>query len=50
MAVRIEIHIDEEEVKFLDKIAKEQKRTRKNFCEVEILNILKAYKQIPKTK
>lgn len=42
MKVRIEIHLDSKEVKELDKIAKEQGRSRKNFCEMEIRKIIQS--------
>jgi hypothetical protein len=38
--VRIEIHLTEEETIFLDKLALENSRSRKNFCETEIRNLL----------
>jgi uncharacterized protein (DUF1778 family) len=44
MKVRIEIHLDAKEVKLLDKIAKEEGRSRKNFCEVEIKKIIEQRK------
>lgn len=40
MKIRIEIHLEEEEVKRLDKIAKDDGRSRKNFCETEIRKII----------
>jgi len=46
MKVRIEIHLEESEVKILDKLAKEQDRSRKNFCEVEIKKLIAARLQI----
>lgn len=45
MKVRIEIHLESKEVKLLDKLSKEQGRSRKNFCEVEIRKLIEAYKQ-----
>lgn len=33
---RIEIHLTEEETKQVDKLAKSEGRSRKNFCEIEI--------------
>ncbi len=38
--VRIEIHMDTKEVKILDKLAKEQGRSRKNLCETEIRKLI----------
>jgi len=43
MRVRIEIHLDSKEVKVLDKLAKEEGRSRKNFCETEIRKLIEAY-------
>lgn len=43
MKTRIEIHLDSKEVKLLDKIASEQGRSRKNFCETEVLSIIKSF-------
>lgn len=43
MRTRIEIHLDSKDVKLLDKIATEQGRSRKNFCETEILSIIKSF-------
>ena len=40
MKNRIEIHLSDEETKLLDKIAKQEGRSRKNFCETEIRNII----------
>ena len=41
--VRIEIHLEAKEVKLLDKLAKEESRSRKNFCETEIRKLIEAY-------
>lgn len=38
--VRIEIHLSEEEVRLLDALALNDGRSRKNFCETEIRNLL----------
>ena len=38
--VRIEIHLEKEETKVLDKAAKEVGRSRKNFCENKILEVI----------
>lgn len=38
--VRIEIHLSEEETKLLDTLAFNDGRSRKNFCETEIRNLL----------
>lgn len=44
MKVRIEIHLDDKkEVKHLDKLAAEQGRSRKNFCETEIRKMIEEY-------
>lgn len=40
MKTRIEIHFDSKEAKLLDKIATEQGRSRKNFCETEIRKVI----------
>ena len=42
--VRIEIHLEEKDVKKLDKLAKENGRSRKNFCENEILKVINTQK------
>lgn len=44
MKVRIEIHLDSKEVKVLDKLAKDNGRSRKNFCETEIRKLVEAAK------
>ncbi len=44
MKVRIEIHLDPKEVKLLDKLAQETRRSRKNFCETEIRKLIEASK------
>jgi len=41
--VRIEIHLEEKEVKLLDKLSKDESRSRKNFCETEIRKLIEAY-------
>ena len=41
--VRIEIHLEAKEVKLLDKLAKEEGRSRKNLCETEIRKLIEAY-------
>jgi hypothetical protein len=38
--VRIEIHLEPKEVKELDKLAKAEDRSRKNFCETVIKKII----------
>lgn len=43
--VRIEIHLTKEVTKILDAIAKADGRSRKNFCEAEILKIVQAKEQ-----
>ena len=43
MKVRIEIHLESKEVKVLDKLAKDNGRSRKNFCETEIRKLIDAY-------
>ncbi len=43
--IRIEIHLDKKEVKALDDIAKEEGRSRKNFCETEIKKIIEQKKK-----
>jgi len=40
MKNRIEIHLSDEETKQLDAIAKSEGRSRKNFCETEIRNVI----------
>lgn len=40
MKVRIEIHLEKNDVKLLDKYAKEQGRSRKNLCEIVIKNLI----------
>ena len=44
MKVRIEIHLESKEVKVLDKLAKDNGRSRKNFCETEIRKLIEASK------
>lgn len=41
--IRIEIHLEPKEVAVLDKLAKEDKRSRKNYCETEIRKKIEAY-------
>jgi mRNA-degrading endonuclease RelE of RelBE toxin-antitoxin system len=43
MKVRIEIHLESKEVKLLDRLAKEEGRSRKNFCETEIRKLIEPY-------
>lgn len=44
MKVRIEIHLDDKkEVKHLDKMATDEGRSRKNFCENEIRKLIDEY-------
>lgn len=38
--VRVEIHLKKDETKKIDSIAKKKGRSRKNFCETEIKNII----------
>lgn len=40
---RIEIHLDSKEAKLLDVMAKQEGRSRKNFCENEIRKLIEAY-------
>ena len=40
MKNRIEIHLNNEEVKKLDAIAERQNRSRKNLCETEIRKLI----------
>lgn len=42
--VRIEIHLESKDVKVLDKLAKDNGRSRKNFCETEIRKLIEAAK------
>jgi hypothetical protein len=42
--IRIEIHLDKQEVKDLDKLSKSQGRSRKNFCETEILRLINKWR------
>jgi hypothetical protein len=41
--IRIEIHLQNNEVKILDKLANFNLRSRKNFCETEILKCIKTF-------
>jgi uncharacterized protein (DUF1778 family) len=43
MKVRIEIHLTEAETKALDKIAEQEGRSRKNFCENSIRSIIQSF-------
>lgn len=43
MKVRIEIHLEAKEVKLLDKLAKDEGRSRKNLCETEIRKLIEVY-------
>lgn len=42
--VRIEIHLDPKDVKILEKLAKEERRSRKNFCESVIKKFVETKK------
>jgi metal-responsive CopG/Arc/MetJ family transcriptional regulator len=44
---RIEIHLDQKDVKVLDKIAKGEGRSRKNYCEEEIKKKITEYTNKP---
>ena len=44
MKVRIEIHLEPTEVILLDEMAKEDNRSRKNFCENEIRKLIELHK------
>lgn len=48
--VRIEIHIEEDDVRLLDQIAEEQGRSRKNLCETEIKKVIAERKKKSKPK
>jgi predicted transcriptional regulator len=41
--VRVEIHLTTREVKVLDKLAKVEDRSRKNFCESVIKQLIDAF-------
>jgi hypothetical protein len=43
MKTRIEIHLTEQEVKALDKIAEQDGRSRKNYCETQIRLIISSF-------
>lgn len=43
MKTRIEIHLTEQEVKALDKIAEQDGRSRKNYCETAIRSIIQSF-------
>jgi metal-responsive CopG/Arc/MetJ family transcriptional regulator len=43
--VRIEIHLEAKEVKLLDRLAKEDGRSRKNLCETEIRKLIQEHSQ-----
>lgn len=43
MKTRIEIHLTDEEVKTLDKIAEQDGRSRKNYCETQIRLIISSF-------
>ena len=43
MKTRIEIHLTEQEVKSLDKIAELDGRSRKNYCETQIRLIISSF-------
>jgi predicted DNA-binding protein len=46
MKVRIEIHLEEGEVKWLDKLAKSKSRSRKNYCETIIKENIKDFVEL----
>jgi len=54
MKVRIEIHLLDAEVETLDKIAEQDGRSRKNYCETVIRSIIQSFeggqKKIKKKK
>ena len=41
--IRIEIHLTEAETKALDKIAEQEGRSRKNFCETSMRSIIQSF-------
>lgn len=41
--IRIELHLTPKETKTLDKIAKQQGRSRKNLCETEIRKLIQSF-------
>lgn len=45
MKTRIEIHLPDKDVKILDKIAKQQGRSRKNLCETEIRKLIESFQE-----
>lgn len=50
MKVRIEIHLTEAETKALDKIAEQEGRSRKNYCETQIRSIIQSFEGGKKKK
>jgi len=50
MKTRIEIHLTEQEVKALDKIAEQDGRSRKNYCETAIRSIIQSFEGGKKKK
>lgn len=48
--VRIEMHLSDQETKLLDKIAKQENRSRKNLCETEIRKIIQSFLEEEKKK
>ena len=49
MKTRIEIHLTEQEVKALDKIAELDGRSRKNYCETQIRLIISSFAGVKKS-
>lgn len=50
MKTRIEIHLTEQEVKALDKIAEQDGRSRKNYCETAIRSVIQSFEGGKKKK
>lgn len=50
MKTRIEIHLTEAETKALDKIAEQEGRSRKNYCETAIRSIIQSFEGGKKKK
>ena len=46
MKVRIEMHLEKGEVKWLDQLAKSQGRSRKNYCETVIKDKIKDFVEL----